>query len=109
MGVDTSILVLLSEAVDKCRKMATFSSKRKIFFLISCASCFLTLQYWIIALLIALLIIFLRDRANGANPSLFFRVQSFGISKADYWALATIVAVDHGLELSNAGRGDGKR
>ena len=46
---------------------------------------------------------------DGANPSLFFRVQSFGISKADYWALATIVAVDYGLEVSNAERGDGKR
>ncbi len=38
-----------------------------------------------------------------------FSVQHYGISKADYWSLAAIEAVEYGLELSNANRDDGKR
>ncbi len=54
-----------------------------------------------------------QNTAGGGTKHLFlyfhFRVQNFGISKADYWSLATIVAVEYGTELSNAGRDDEKR
>ena len=32
-----------------------------------------------------------------------------GVSLADFWSLATVAAVEYGLELSNKGRGDGKK
>jgi hypothetical protein len=33
----------------------------------------------------------------------------YDVSRADFWSLATIVAVEYGLDLSNNDRDDGKR
>jgi hypothetical protein len=37
---------------------------------------------------------------------IFFSEGAYGVSKADFWALATIVSVEMGIELSNKERDD---